>query len=63
MWAVVHGDGAVHVVPCDDVVDHDLTDECVCGPSPELVHSELNPEGWLYTHHSLDGREAREEVT
>jgi len=63
MWAVVEAGGAVHVVPCADLVHHELGESCVCGPTPELVHRDLGPEGWMYTHHSLDGREATEEVT
>lgn len=44
-------DGDVHVVPVDDLVDHEHED-CVCGPTVEFVE-----DGWLYVHHALDGRE------
>lgn len=49
-------DGAVHVHPIRDTVVHTLTEGCACGPTPEHVP----PHGWLYTHHSLDGRERYE---
>ena len=35
--------------------------DCPCGPTPELVKRFLRRDGWLYVHHSLDGREHREE--
>jgi hypothetical protein len=46
-------DGTVHVHPAGDMVAHSLAEDCTCGPSPEHVE----PSGWMYTHHSLDGRE------
>lgn len=51
--------GAVHVRPIDDLVEHELSSECVCIPSPELVDTNHGDE-WLYVHHSLDGRESKE---
>lgn len=51
----------VHVYPNADLVEHDTeTDDCVCGPTIEPVEREDGSIGWLATHHSLDGREARE---
>ena len=51
----------VHVVPVGDLVEHDTAGgECICGPSAEAVFREDGSAGWLMTHHSLDGREARE---
>lgn len=45
----------VHVVPCDDDIDHDTTSlDCICGP--EVVFYERP----LVTHASLDGRETHE---
>lgn len=44
-----------HVVPVDDLVDHDLNDDCVCGPT--ITFEEGAP---VVVHHSLDGREATE---
>lgn len=50
----------VHVMPNDDLVEHTETDDCVCVPTPEAVKRDDGSIGWLYTHHSLDGREAHE---
>ena len=35
--------------------------DCLCGPAQELVRQESGCDGWVVTHHSLDGRE-RDEV-
>lgn len=35
-------------------------DGCVCVPAVECVPRESGRNGWLVTHHSLDGREHRE---
>ncbi|MGH3441153.1 MAG: hypothetical protein ACRDUY_03740 [Nitriliruptorales bacterium] len=42
----------VHVYPEADLVDHELTLDCVCGPH---LTPHLGVE--VVTHHSLDGRE------
>ena len=43
----------VHVVPIDDLVDHELTPSCVC--DPDLL--DVDGGGIVWSHHSLDGRE------
>ena len=45
----------VHVTPFRDQTAHELTQDCLCGPNVD--YSGLRP---LVTHHSLDGREAKE---
>ena len=50
----------IHVLPIDDEVMHENTRNCVCIPDVEHVPNDHGPDGWLYTHHSLDGREANE---
>jgi len=50
----------VHVLPLNDVIDHDENDDCVCGPTSEVVFRDDGSVGWLFTHHSLDGRESHE---
>lgn len=51
----------VHVRPIGDIVWHQWNgDDCVCVPDIEHVPNEHGPDGWLYTHHSLDGREQHE---
>lgn len=48
---------AIHVYSVGDTIEHDTeTDACICGPSLEHVATD-NGDGWIYTHHSLDGRE------
>jgi hypothetical protein len=45
----------VHVTPVDDLVEHEQSEDCVCGPTVEMVEG-----GWLVVHESLDRREDRE---
>jgi len=52
-----------HVVPLYDLVEHDLSDYCICFPSPELVKNAVGADCWLYSHSSLDGRELTEKTT
>lgn len=51
---------AMHVYPIADLVEHELTDDCVCGPTAEAVVRPDGTVGWLAIHHSLDNREAAE---
>lgn len=53
---------AVHIVPEEetDIVPHDLAEDCICGPTTEPVECADGSINWLYSHHSLDGREQRE---
>lgn len=46
----------VHVLPVADLVAHEDCDDCICGPTVELVDAG----GWIAVHHSLDGRERAE---
>lgn len=51
----------VHTYPVNDLIEHELTgDDCPCGPTTEPVPRDDGSFGWLISHHSLDGREARE---
>ncbi|MBC9954931.1 hypothetical protein ICM05_09805 [Leucobacter sp. cx-42] len=51
---------ALHVYPVEDAIEHDTeTDACICGPALEHVATG-NGDGWVYVHHSLDGREQYE---
>lgn len=49
----------VHVVPVNDLMEHVVDTECPCGPDVEAVFRDDGTNGWLITHHSLDGREHR----
>lgn len=51
----------VHVTPVGDLIEHEtLGDDCVCQPTPRLVACADGSDGWVMTHHSLDGRELNE---
>lgn len=58
--AVAEGSSVLHVHPRADLIGHEMTGDCACGPQARLVTREDRPDGWLIVHHSLDGREARE---
>ena len=51
---------AVHVHPLDDLIGHDLDDDCACGPTSQPVARDDGSVGWVVVHHALDGREAHE---
>jgi hypothetical protein len=48
-----------HVVPLGDLIEHQEND-CPCGPTTHPVMREDGSNGWVITHHSLDGREKLE---
>jgi hypothetical protein len=52
------GTGPMHIRPINDLIEHEWAD-CVCLPSPQLVDTD-HGDGWMYIHHSLDGREKSE---
>lgn len=56
-------DEAYHVVPVDDLLEHDTSTsepDCVCGPDVIPVERTDGSMGWVISHHSLDGRERHE---
>lgn len=53
-------DGMAHVYPLRDAISHEAWDECPCGPTITAEYRNDGSNGWLATHHSLDGREANE---
>ncbi|MET7992841.1 hypothetical protein ABZU76_18310 [Amycolatopsis sp. NPDC005232] len=57
-WANVWIDGGdLHLVPIEDVVWHDFSNDCLCGPKIELHHSQANgSDVWYVIHHALDER-------
>lgn len=46
--------GQVHVVPEDDLREHDVSPRCWCRPRQDIA----DPPVWV--HNSMDGREAYE---
>ncbi len=45
----------LHIVPLDDLREHELDGACWCKPVEDVEHP------GLWTHHALDGRENYEE--
>lgn len=54
-----------HVIPVGDLIDHEseLPDGCPCGPTRQPVLTRVGGQVWVAVHHSLDGREAADNVT
>lgn len=52
--------GEWHVHPVGDAMEHELTDDCPCGPESVPEKRDDGSVGWLIVHHSLDGREMSE---
>lgn len=50
----------VHVIPRDDLIEHEESARCVCEPDMQFVPPIAGGNGWVVTHHSLDGREKSE---
>jgi len=46
-----------HVVPVDDIIKHELSTECACGPEVTPIESDQIEGESLVGHRSLDGRE------
>lgn len=53
-------DGTVEVLPVADVVGHEASDDCPCGPRQDPVKRDDGSMGWVTVHHSLDAREFQE---
>lgn len=53
---------ALHVLPVNDLIDHEDSDECICGPASTLIQRADGSDGWVVTHNSLDGREHKEQA-
>lgn len=54
----------VHVLPVRDVIEHQESQDCICGPRVEWIDQDTGlayPNGPVVVHHSLDGREAKEQ--
>ena len=49
--------GEYRVVPVDDMIEHDSNEDCVCGPMYMPRERDDGSFGYVYVHHSLDGRE------
>lgn len=58
-WVAYDGSGHVDVLPIDDLVAHEESDDCVCGPKQALLDG-APWDVWMRTHRPLDGRELTE---
>ena len=52
---------SLHVLPINDLIEHETTGSCPCGPDEQLVQRDGEPDRWMVVHHSLDGRELHEQ--
>jgi len=52
-WETWRVDGKVHLVPTNDLMEHELLEKCWCNP-------EVEENGKMISHHSLDCRELYE---
>jgi len=59
-WAMLRAGRDAHVVPVGDLIEHELTERCVCVPSSRLIPAH-DGDIWQLIHNSLDGREADED--
>jgi hypothetical protein len=49
-WSVYVSPDEAHVIPSEDVIEHDRNDDCICGPQNEPVRRDDGSFGWLTTH-------------
>jgi hypothetical protein len=57
MWVVVAScPNTMHIVPYDDLMEHEQSANCICGPTVQYLDDGLK----TITHVSLDGREVEE---
>lgn len=61
-WLLVEIDerSEVHVIPANDLIRHQVDEDCTCGPAVEAIAGDSGSMGFMYSHASLDGRELRE---
>lgn len=59
-WIVLDIDGGPHIIPRGDLIEHEVSTECVCGPETIPLHCDDGTISYMYSHHSLDGREINE---
>jgi len=53
-------DNTLHVHPLADLIEHELTEDCPCGPRAQREERADGSDGWLLIHSALDGRELAE---
>lgn len=45
--------GHIHRIPYYDVIAHERTEDCLCGPTVAHQPNDNGPDRWTYTHHRL----------
>lgn len=57
LYADEDGDDLIrmHILPRDDLIEHEESEDCVCGPDVEFREG-----GAIIAHHALDRREQHE---
>lgn len=63
IWEIVEPEdrpAEMHIIPSDDLIEHEESTDCVCLPTSETVFCNDGSFRYMYTHHSLDGRELLE---
>ena len=48
---------ALHIIPINDIKEHDELSTCECCPSLEFENGEM-----IFVHNSYDGRELKEQT-
>jgi hypothetical protein len=43
----------IHVIPAEDLIEHEALETCVCLPSPRLIETPDGEDGWIYSHFAL----------
>jgi hypothetical protein len=57
IWGVFGDEHHVDLIPLGDLIEHEQSAECACGPRVELHHDAAGADVWMNLHASLDGRE------
>lgn len=47
----------MHVVPYEEMFQHDVRTPCVCEPRLDVGEDETGQLGWVYVHHAIDSQE------
>lgn len=59
-WEVFATDDTFDLVvlcPIDDLIEHEIDNDCICGVEMEPIKRKDGSVAWLEHHHALDGRE------
>jgi hypothetical protein len=50
-----------HVLPLNDLIEHEAQPNCVCGPAPDTRPDDEDPSviHFVFRHHALDGRKPK----